>query len=521
MSNADENDEAEAHYLRALALWEAGNAKAAADALDLAMQKRPNFPEALAMGGYILEQNGSSDAAMRFYLRATSLKPDLTSAWSNLGKILFQRDRSGEALAAFDAALVHAPFDADLHNSRSGALRKLGWLSDSEAAAREALRLRPRFPEAALNLGTALLKQGAPSGALEAYQAALSMRADWGDALNGKGLALRALDRVDEARIAFDEAIGVGNVEAVSALGCIELMLGNFELGWEGYERRWWGGRPLSEAIGSRYPNWRAPGREGERVLVLNDHGLGDTIMFCRYLPLLGRLGADPLLVVPSKLHRLLAPLGTRLAATVPEAERFDSQLALSSAPFAFGTRLDSIPARTPYLFPEPALIGRWAARIGGRGYRIGIVWQGNPDPEADAARSFPLAAVKPVATLPGVRIISLQKGFGEQQMDESLGFSIERLGPDFDGGPDAFVDTAAVMASLDLAISCDTSIAHLAGALGRPIWLALKKDAEWRWMRSRDDSPWYPTMRLFRQRSHGDWEGVFADMATVLAELP
>lgn len=520
MSEGSKVDEADGHYKRAIALWNAGHVKAAADAIDLALQKQPSFPDALAMGAYILEQNGNPDAAMRFYLRATSLKPDLTTAWSNLGKILFRRDRHAEALAAFDAGLVYAPLDADLHNSRAGALRKLGWLAQSEAAAREALRLTPAFPEAAMNLGTALLKQSRPAEALEAYRNALTMRSDWGDAFNGEGLALRALDRLDEARTAFESAVRLGNREAIGALGCLDLMLGDFENGWAGYEHRWLDGRPLSEAVGSRYRSWRAPGQEGERVLVLNDHGLGDTIMFSRYLPLIRDVGQEPLLVVPAKMHRLLGALGVRLADAIPGGESFDAQLAFSSAPFAFNTRLDSIPRRTPYLFPEPALIGRWAARIGARGYRIGVVWQGNPDPEADAARSFPLRALKAIAAMDGVRLVSLQKGFGDLQMDESLGFTVERLGPGFDDGPDAFVDTAAAMASLDLVISCDTSIAHLAGALGRPAWIALKQDAEWRWMRSRDDSPWYPSLRLFRQTRAGEWEGVFAQMAKALRIL-
>ena len=429
MSEAEEPDEAEASYRRAVALWNAGLAKDAADALDVALRKRPSFPEALSMGGYILEQSGNAEAAMRFYMRAASLKPELTVAWSNLGKILFERHRHGEALAAFDAALEQAPLDPDLHNSRAGALRKLGLLAELEAAAREALRLRAQFPEAALNLGTALLKLGRVAEALEAYRNAATLRADWADAFNGQALALRGLDRLSEARAAFGSAIRLGNREAISGVGCLDLMQGDFERGWSGYEQRWLDGHLAAEAIGSRYPSWRAPGRAGERVLVLNDHGLGDTLMFCRYVPLMREAGAVPLFVAPGKLHRLLAPLGVRLVETAPEGEAFDAQLALSSAPFAFGTRLETIPVRKPYLFAEPALVGRWAPRVGADGFRIGVVWQGNADPEADMARSFPLRELAPIAALPGVRLISLQKGFGEQQLEQQPGFAVERLG--------------------------------------------------------------------------------------------
>ena len=187
--------------------------------------------------------------------------------------------------------------------------------------------------------------------------------------------------------------------------------------------------------------------------------------------------------------------------------------------PRAFATRLDSVPANVAYLRAEPELAEKWAARIGPAGVKIGIVWQGNPNAEADMARSMPLEAFAPLAATPGARLISLQKGFGVEQLaDPPPGLRVETLGEDFDAGPDAFVDAAAAMTHLDLVVTCDTAIAHLAGALGRPVWVALKKDAEWRWLRDRDDSPWYPTMRLFRQKQRGDWSGVFADMAARLA---
>ena len=218
--------------------------------------------------------------------------------------------------------------------------------------------------------------------------------------------------------------------------------------------------------------------------------------------------GVETTFVCPGKLHRLLgAAGGARLLEAPPAHETFDAQIALSSLPRAFATRLDSVPAPIPYLFAEPERRRLWARRIGEAGFRIGVVWQGNPNPEADMARSFPLERLAPLARAPGVRLISLQKGFGVEQLEAaSLSFPVESLGEDFDAGPDAFLDAAAVMAHVDLVVTCDTSIAHLAGALGRPVWVALKKDAEWRWLRERRDSPWYPSMRLFRQPRIGDW---------------
>ena len=194
---------------------------------------------------------------------------------------------------------------------------------------------------------------------------------------------------------------------------------------------------------------------------------------------------------------------------------------AVSSLPRAFGTRLETIPAPVPYLKPEAALQSKWAERIGAHGFKIGISWQGNPNPEADLGRSFPVAKLAALAALPNVRLISLQRGAGTEQLDNlPQGMIVETLGGDFDAGPDAFVDAAAAMTHLDLVVTCDTSIAHLAGALGLPVWVALKNVAEWRWLRDRADSPWYPTMRLFRQRARGDWDELFARIAECVESL-
>jgi tetratricopeptide (TPR) repeat protein len=510
------------HYSRAVALFSQGREPEAADALDAALREKPDFAEALGMGGFILGRRGKTEAALRFYRRAVELKPELATVWSNLGKLLFQLDRYEEALAAFEAAQALVPDDADFGNSRAGALRQLGRLDASAVAAREALRRRPDFAEAALNLGTALLKLGRTEEALAAYRRAGLARPDYADALCGAALALRALDRFEEARAAFEQAERLGCREAVSGIGCLDLLMGDFERGWEGYESRWIAGKSLAEALGARFPAWSGPGGNARSVLVLDDHGLGDTIQFVRYLPMMAQAGVETTFVCPAKLHRLLAPaVGVRLLEKPPEREAFDAQIALSSLPRAFSTRLDNVPAVVPYLSAEPELVRKWAARIGEAGFRIGVVWQGNPNPEADMARSIPLPQFAPLAAVANVRLISLQKGDGVEQLQRlPPGMRVQTLNEEFDSGPDAFVDAAAAIAQVDLVVTCDTSIAHLAGALGRPVWVVLKKDAEWRWLRDRVDSPWYPTMRLFRQRSIGDWPTVFAAIAEACAGL-
>jgi hypothetical protein len=238
---------------------------------------------------------------------------------------------------------------------------------------------------------------------------------------------------------------------------------------------------------------------------VLNDHGLGDTIQFSRYLPLMAAAGADVTFVCPPRLHRLLSSKAkVRFVDRPPEGQQFDAQIAISSLPRAFGTRLETIPAAIPFLAAEQVR-DIWAKRIGAEGFKVGVVWQGNPDPEADRARSMPLAALAPLAEIARVRLVSLQKGAGEEQLSNlPPSMRVETLGAGFDAGADAFVDTAAAMTCLDLIVTCDTSIAHLAGALAVPVWVALKSDAEWRWLTERSDSPWYPTMRMFRQSRRG-----------------
>ena len=491
-------------YARGVALWNGGRRQEAIAALDAALRRNPNFPEALCMGGYSSPTRANARPRSNSIAAPSASRSNLPIAWSNVGKLMFEDGRYAEALNSFDAALGLTPKDADLWNSRAGALRKLGRLEESAAAAREALRLKPRFAEAALNLGTALLKLDRADEALAAYEAAGDAQPGYGAAFNGQALALEALGRIEEARAAFELAIALGNREAISGRGCLDLMLGDFERGWEGYEARWLDGKSLADALGARFPTWRGPGRAGERVLVMNDHGFGDTIQFCRYLPLMTAAGVEPTFLCPPRLHRLMSSLtGIRLI-----AERSPGNASTPRSPSA-ACRALSPPGSTmcrpavPYLAAEPERARKWAARIGAEGFKIGVVWQGNPNPEVDMARSVPLAAFAPIAAIAGVRLISLQVGYGVEQLaDLPAGMQVETLGDDFDVGSDGFVDTAAAMAALDLVVTCDTSVAHLAGALARPTWVALKQDAEWRWLRDRDDSPWYPTLRLFRQNS-------------------
>jgi tetratricopeptide (TPR) repeat protein len=512
----------DALYADAVALWRERRRDEAIQLMDEALRLKPDFADALCMGGYMLSEYGKPEPAMRFYRRALEFDASLVVAHLNFGKLLFAAGRFLEALASFSEATILAPPNPDAWCSRAGALRELGRLEESIEAAERALELRHDFPEAAINLGNALLKLDRSHEALEAYLKASAPGPCQAKALLGQGLALRSLGRFSEAMAAFDGATALGSREAVAGRGCLMLTLGDFENGLEGYEARWLNGKSIAEALGTRFETWKGPGSKAKRVLVLNDHGLGDTIQFFRYLPLMAASGVDATFVCPPQLRRLLSSkANVRVADRPPEEEPFDAQIALSSLPHAFGTRLETIPATVPYLAAEPALREMWRKRIGAEGFKIGVVWQGNPDPEADPARSIALTAFAPLAGIAGVRLISLQKGKGEEQLSNlPPSMRVEALGADFDAGDDAFVVTAAAMTCLDLIVTCDTSVAHLGGALAVPVWVALKSDAEWRWLTGRTDSPWYPTMRLFRQMRRGVWADVFESMARELAPL-
>jgi uncharacterized protein DUF6165 len=262
---------------------------------------------------------------------------------------------------------------------------------------------------------------------------------------------------------------------------------------------------------------------QGKRIIVYEEQGLGDVIQFSRYLTLLSSLGADVTFLVRPSMHRLLRALSPEihLIDRPTPQERFDFQSALLSLPSSVGTTLDTIPSNIPYLFQEEGRAARWRRHIGDHGFKIGICWQGNTSAKVDVGRSCALKSFQPIANIPGVRLISLQKTDGLDELTcLPSGMTVETLGAEFDSGPDAFVDTAAIMSSLDLIITIDTSIAHLAGALGRPVWVVLKHVPDWRWLLDRADSPWYPSMKLYRQTIRGEWGSAFARVAADVADL-
>jgi hypothetical protein len=296
------------------------------------------------------------------------------------------------------------------------------------------------------------------------------------------------------------------------------LLRGDFKEGLEKYEWRW-RGEDL-ERRDFAQPQWRGEDIAGRTILLHADRGLGDTIQFCRYASLVAARGGDVVLEVPHALRRLLSSLQGlhRLVTSGDPVPVFDLHCPLMSLPLAFGTTIDTIPGQAPYLAAEADLCAFWRDRLPPADFRVGITWQGNPVHKNDQNRSLPLKQFAPLAAIPGVSLISLQKDHGLDQLNDLPdGMCVHRLGVGYDEG--GFQDTAALIMALDLIVTVDSSVAHLAGALGRPAWIALPFIPDWRWMLDRADSPWYPTVRLFRQRKRGDWNDVFAGMAAELAD--
>ena len=482
------------------------------------MRIEPDFPEALSFAGFILQERGNGAGALRFYERALSLRPQDATTWFNRGMVFYGARKLEEARESFARACALRPDAAAYHCNHGAALYEMGRLSEAAEIYRRALALDPRLPQTALNLGNALMRLGRYPEAREAYLRAVALRPRYALAFCGLGIVAKELGRFDEAMRAFDKALELepNSEEALSNRGCLQLQLGDFACGWEGYEYRWSRGQRPVPVSPARFDLSAPASFAGRRILVVNDHGLGDTIQFFRYVVLLARAGAEVTFAGPRKMWRLLSSSGARVNWREESdlSGDFDDVLAISSLPRACKTRWETIPAPTPYLFADSERVEFFRLRFAGEGMKIGMNWRGNVDFRVDPRRSIPPDAFLPLASLEGARLISLQKGACAEELPEVLAARVENLGENFDSGPDAFIDTAAIIANLDLVVTCDTSMAHLAGALGRPVWVALRAVSEWRWMVGREDSPWYPSMRLFRCREGDDWTALMGDMA-------
>jgi tetratricopeptide (TPR) repeat protein len=517
-------DFTQVHLLRAKLLSDTGRREAALEAIDKLLAIAPGVAEAWLGRSNILFEAGRYGEALSAAEKALASRPNLAEAWHGLGNALNELKRHGEALSAYDKALAVNSKFAGAWYGRGNVLSDLKRYHEALGAYEKALALDPNFADGWIGRGNVLNILEDFDSALTAYARALSLQSNLAEAWLGRGNVFLELKRPDEALGCYDRAIALKPDFATAYFnrGRGRLLLGRYREGWRDYERRWEARHFPSKRPDLKVPNWGGESLVGRHLLVYGEQGLGDIIQFVRYLTLLLQRECKVTFLGPEKLVRLLRHSipAVHVSGTPYGLQGIDAQVALISLPHLLETDLSSVPNRVPYLKAETELEAHWRARIGVDGFKIGISWQGNPRGEIDLGRSVPLRNFARLSHIPGVRLISLQKDVGLDQLSELPNDAkLETLGV-LDNGADAFVDTAAVMVNVDLVVTCDTSIAHLAGALGRPTWVALKHVPDWRWMLDRNDSPWYPTLRLFRQRERDDWTSVFSEIEESLCSL-
>jgi len=506
---------------RARALHAAGRLAEASAIYRTVLSVEPAHPVALHLLGVAAFQLGDNEQALALIDRALAANPNFPEAHNNRGNVLKALGRRAQAAASYRAAIAANPRYESAHHHLGIVLFEDGKLEEAVASYEAALALRPGFAEARSNLGTALRELGRLAQAEESYRQAIALNPRLAEAHGGLGATLNRLGRVDEALACYDRAIALNPryVDGHYSRGTLLLSLGRFAEGWPEHEfRRLKPGVPVRRYAA---PEWGGEDLRGRTLFCYAEQGLGDTLQFIRFAAELASRGAAVVVEVPRPLAAICSTVeSVRIVAAGGSAPRFDCHSPLMSLPLRMGLTLEQLPLRTAYLKASPERIAAWKPRLPEGRLRVGIAWQGNPSAEVDRGRSLPLQAFAPLLAIPGVALVSLQKGLGAEQLGQLAGAAaITDLGEGLDAGPDAFVDTAAVMASLDLVITSDTSIAHLAGALGVPCWVLLQKAADWRWMREIDYSPWYPAMTLFRQQSAGDWAGVMRMVAGRLME--
>jgi len=509
-------DYAEAHFNLGNALQALGKVDRAIACYERTLALNREYAPAHSNLGAILRDQGKLDEAVACCERALALNPDFADAYSNLGNALLDQGKLDEAVACYQRALDLKPDSVEALSNLGNALRDRGKLDEAVTCLERALALKPDSVEALSNLGNALRDQGKLDEAVTCFERALDLKPDIAETHSNLGNALRDQGKLDDALACFERALALkpDYSPAHWNQSLAQLLLGDFAAGWRNYEWR------ANKELGLRsfsQPLWRGEPLDGARILLHAEQGLGDSLQFLRYLPMVQAAGGRVVLDLPAKLQRIAALLpgvAERVTSGDPLPE-FDCHCPLMSLPLAFGTTLETIPAQIPYLsIPEEAQ-QKAAAFSWPAGLRVGLAWAGNPEHKNDRNRSILLSVLEPLFDIENAKFFSLQMGAAAAQL-ATVQAEIIDLAP----VTDDMADTAAQIAHLDLVIAVDTSVAHLAGALGKPAWVLLSSIADWRWLREREDSPWYPTMRLFRQAKLGDWRSVVKRVRAQLCAL-
>jgi tetratricopeptide (TPR) repeat protein len=504
---------------KALAAHRAGDFAQADRLYRALLQRDPANFDLLQLTGSVNRELGRLGEALRFLAAAVRCNTRSAAALSELGLVQHRLERYADALASYDAALAIAPDDGDIINRRAVALLRLDRPDDALVELERLLAITPGHTEALGNRGNVLVRLNRPGEAIAAYDAARRIAGDNAQLLTNRAHALRRLDRVEEAVADLQQAIACRPdfAEAHFELGMARLTLGDFARGWDEYEWRWQTGAFAGSRRPFVSPLWTGAQDLTDKTILLHaEQGLGDTIQLVRYVPRVAGRGATVILEVQPELVSLLTGLAgaTRVIARGRKPPRFDLHCPLMSLPRAFGTTADAIPAQAPYIQVAAGRAQAFAQRLPAQGPLVGIAWAGRRTHHNDQNRSLPLARLAPLLARPGVRFVSLQREARDGD-DAILRQSPNVL--DLGGAPEDLADTAALIARLDAVVSVDTAVAHLAGALGKRLFLLLPFAADFRWLRRREDSPWYPTAQLMRQPAFGDWDSVVARVCALL----
>jgi tetratricopeptide (TPR) repeat protein len=509
-------DYPEAHNNLGIALKAQGRLDDAVACFRSAIDLRRDYPDAENNFGNALREQGRPDDAIVRLRRAIELRPAYPEAYNNLGIALKELGRLDEAAACYRRALDLKPAYPEAHNNMGIAFKEQGRLDDAMACYRRALDIDPNYKEAHNNLGITLQKQGRMDDAVACYRRAMSASPDFPQTYNNVGTAMQEQGRLDEAAAFYRQAIALRQdyPEAHSNAAMVLLMQGDMEAGWQEHEWRWKTPQMASLCRTFTQPQWRGEPATGRTLLIHAEQGYGDTLQFCRYASLAAARGLRVIVQAPRPLVRLLRGLEgvDQVLQDGEELPAFDLHCPMLSLPLAFGTTVATIPSAERYLHADTAQVAAWRTRLDAmenRGPHIGLVWAGNSRNIADQRRSLSPDRLAPLFEFLDAHFFSLQKDAAAAPEHPKLTDVMHEMTD--------FADTAALIANLDLVISVDTAVAHLAAALGRPVWLLNRFDPCWRWLTGRHDSPWYPTLRLFRQPKAGDWDAVIEE---VRAEL-
>ena len=512
-------DYADAYYNRGNALKELKQLEASVASYDKAIALKSDNAEAYCNRGIAFKELQRLDDAIASYDKAIALNPDYAEAYSNRGIALQRLNQLNAALASYNKAISLQPDFAEAYSNRGIALKELNDLDAAVASYDKAIELKPDYAEAYSNRGNALKDLNQLEDSVVSYDKAIALSPSLAEAYSNRGNALKDLKQLDAALLSYEKAIALNPdyAEAYWNKSLLLLLTGQLIPGFNLYEWRW-----KSDEIHKLKRNFSQPlwlGEEpliGKTILLHSEQGLGDSIQFCRYVKMVSDLGANVFFEVQKSLLPLLKRNFSQLATLISKDDalpEFDVHCPVMSLPLAFNTNLNSIPYPNSYLEAEADRVASWKFRLNSGTFKIGISWQGSKGTKADVGRSFDLILFEKIAMLPNVQLISLQKGFGSEQLKNTpQNMKVIDLGSELDADG-AFLDSSALMMSLDLVITSDTALAHLAGALGIKTWVVLKYVPEWRWLLDRQDSPWYSSITLYRQQKLGEWQPVFDQM--------